>query len=114
VCRHESFEIFGGDSPGMKTEYKYFSFVKDKSVIKAAVWRCRRGSDIVGYKVLGTVKWHKRWRQYCFFPEPDTVLNVVCLEDMGHFIKQISVVQREFDKGVAEEADRKAALAPDV
>lgn len=110
MCRHESFETFGGDSPKMKTEYEYFYFVKDESVIKAAVWHCRKGADTA----LGVVKWHRPWHQYCFFPEPDTVFNAACLEDMGHFINQVSGVQREFDKGVAEEADRKAALVPDI
>ncbi len=94
----------------MKTEYEYFSFIKDESVTKAAVWHCRKGVEMV----LGVVKWHKYWRQYCFFPEPDTVFNVVCLEDLGHFINQISLVQKRYRAAVDEEDNRKAALAPDI
>lgn len=29
---------------------------------------------------LGVIRWFGRWRQYAYFPEPDTVLNPGCLE----------------------------------
>ena len=37
---------------------------------------------------LGLVKWHSRWRKYCFFPMSDTVFEQVCLRDIADFIEQ--------------------------
>jgi hypothetical protein len=37
--------------------------------------------------VIGVVKWYPHWRQYCFFPEPDTVFSVGCMNDINDFIK---------------------------
>jgi hypothetical protein len=31
---------------------------------------------------LGTIKWHGGWRQYCFYPEPHTLFNVGCMNDI--------------------------------
>lgn len=38
---------------------------------------------------LGVLKWYVSWRQYCFFPQPETVFNKGCLEDINHFITQL-------------------------
>lgn len=68
----------------MITDYKYIYFIKVEDKRKTSVWHCRsRGSD----NLLGIVKWYGRWRQYCFFPEPDTVFNVGCNEDINDFIR---------------------------
>lgn len=47
---------------------------------KTAIWRVvsRRRGD-----VLGIVQWFGRWRQYSFFPEPNTVFNQGCLKDIA-------------------------------
>ncbi len=37
--------------------------------------------------LLGVVRWYPRWRQYTFFPEPDTVWNPECLNDVCEFIR---------------------------
>jgi len=39
--------------------------------------------------VIGLVKWYGNWRQYCFFPEPDTVFNKICLKDICKFIESL-------------------------
>ena len=36
---------------------------------------------------LGVIKWFGRWRQYGFFPEPETVFNLECLNDIQSYIK---------------------------
>jgi hypothetical protein len=36
---------------------------------------------------LGTVKWHGPWRQYAFFPQPDTLYSAGCLNDVSSFIE---------------------------
>jgi len=35
---------------------------------------------------LGAVYWHPRWRQYCFFPDLDTVWSSGCLREVEAFI----------------------------
>ena len=37
---------------------------------------------------LGTIKWFSHWRQYCFFPERQTIWNKGCLADIQKFIEQ--------------------------
>ena len=33
--------------------------------------------------LLGVIKWFGAWRQYCFFPEENTLYNNECLKDNG-------------------------------
>lgn len=37
---------------------------------------------------LGVIQWFGRWRQYCFFPEGETVWSKGCLEDINKFIEE--------------------------
>jgi hypothetical protein len=53
---------------------------------KTAVWQCLNKSTDFS---LGTIQWHSAWRQYCFFPEWNTVFNRGCLEDINDFIQQL-------------------------
>ena len=70
----------------MKTDYEYIYFSKFEEKPKTSVWHCQnRGND----GLLGVVKWYGPWRQYCFFPEPDTVFNVTCHEDINDFMSQL-------------------------
>lgn len=41
------------------------------------------------HTILGEVKWHSHWRQYCFFPASDCVWSRDCLEDLALFIKEL-------------------------
>jgi hypothetical protein len=36
---------------------------------------------------LGEVKWFGRWRQYAFFPEPETVFEKHCMKDITNFLE---------------------------
>jgi hypothetical protein len=36
--------------------------------------------------IIGIIKWYGPWRQYCFFPEFDTVWNITCLTDVNEVI----------------------------
>lgn len=33
--------------------------------------------------LLGTIKWFGRWRQYTFFPEPETTFNTDCMASIS-------------------------------
>lgn len=70
----------------MITDYKYIYFVKIEDKPKTSVWWCRSKKN---GGILGEVKWYGPWRQYCFFPEPDTVFNVTCHDDINNFIRQL-------------------------
>ena len=37
--------------------------------------------------LLGKVKWYGPWRQYCFYPEPDTIFNTECLGEIATLLK---------------------------
>lgn len=37
--------------------------------------------------ILGVIKWFGRWRQYSFFPRPETIFNTECLNDIVNYIK---------------------------
>lgn len=38
-----------------------------------------------GY-LLGKIKWYGAWRQYCFYPEPETIFNTGCMDDIQRVI----------------------------
>ena len=39
--------------------------------------------------VLGKIKWYGPWRQYCFFPSPNSVFNSGCMTDIQNAIKEL-------------------------
>lgn len=38
---------------------------------------------------LGEIRWFGRWRQYAFFPEPNTVYEKQCMQDITNFLKKL-------------------------
>jgi len=70
----------------MKTIYKYVYFEVIEEKPKTKVWGCFTNA---GHSKLGEVKYYI-WRQYCFFPTPDTVFSTGCLDDIKHFIGQLN------------------------
>jgi len=74
----------------MKTKYKFIHFVNvgsDDQLFKGlvcwAVKNNRHGS------LLGQIEWCPAWKQYCFFPEHNTIFNNSCLSDIQHLIGQL-------------------------
>lgn len=39
---------------------------------------------------LGQVKWNGAWRQYCFYPDPDTHWSRGCLKEVYDFIEKLT------------------------
>jgi len=76
----------------MKYRYIEFKLLEKKS--KTSVWECLNINSSVR---LGIVKWYPYWRQYCYFPEKDTVYSVGCLEDINDFITQL-MMERKIKK----------------
>jgi len=82
----------------VKTHFKYIYFIKIEDKIKTSVWHCLSQSN---HAVLGVVKWYGPWRQYCFMPEPNTVFNISCNNDINEFIQGL-MDERKSGKGGKE------------
>lgn len=70
----------------MKTKYKYIHFALLERKTKTDVYVCLNNKS---NNSLGLVKWYPAWRQYCFYPSPNTVFNKGCMEDINDFITQL-------------------------
>lgn len=70
----------------MKTQFQHIHF-DDVSHLyprrKTSVYECWNN---LGDTLLGVVKWYFPWRQYCFYPEGDTILAKSCLVDISYFV----------------------------
>lgn len=62
---------------------KYLIFVLKERKPKTEVWEVRTKSD---NSLLGIIKWYAQWRQYCFFPEQETVWSFGCVDDIRFFL----------------------------
>lgn len=38
---------------------------------------------------LGVVKWHGPWRQFCFYPERETIFNATCMTEIQNVIAEL-------------------------
>ena len=56
---------------------------RDGRLPKTQTWSVDSRSG--GYR-LAIIKWYRAWRQYTLFPEPNTVWNKTCLQDVNAFI----------------------------
>lgn len=74
----------------MKTEYKHIYFIKAEDDIgtEPETWWCYHNDSTI---CLGAVKWGKEWgkEQYCFHSEHGSFFSISCLDDIGHFSKQL-------------------------
>jgi len=44
---------------------------------------------------LGSIKWYGAWRQFCFYPEPFTIWNHGCLDDIRDFLLSLKKIRAE-------------------
>jgi len=64
----------------------YLEFLEQPSIgRKTRIWSCVSKTQ---HTELGVIKWFAQWRQYVFYPAPDTLFNTGCLGDIEKFIKQ--------------------------
>ena len=45
--------------------------------------------------VLGQIKWFGQWRQYCFYPSPDTIFNPECMADISKVINELMLERKK-------------------
>jgi len=71
-------------------EYKYIAFRSDNEILlkrkKRPDYECRNRRDGT---LLGLVCWCPTWKQYCYYPEADTMYSEGWLEDIADFIKKL-------------------------
>ena len=67
-------------------ESKYLHVVELESKSKTKVYavHSKHHGDL-----LGIIKWYAPWRQYCFFPEPETVWSNSCLREIIDFVGKL-------------------------
>lgn len=80
----------GNEVTGMNVELyketKYLAFVTapQKGKTKIITIINKHHQD-----VIGEIKWHGNWRQYCFFPIGDTIWNRGCMKDIDDVITEL-------------------------
>jgi hypothetical protein len=87
------FEIIMNETNDGK--YKYISFEEFVTDRKTKTFFCRNNKS---NSILGVVKWHGPWRQYCFFPTASTIFSKGCLADIQNFIVQITSERKMHDQ----------------
>jgi len=70
----------------MKPKIKYIEFNLLEQKPKTNVYAVR---NIKAQMIIGYIKWHCAWRQYCFFPLEGTIFSEGCLEDIIEFINSL-------------------------
>ncbi len=79
---------------------KWINFVEEEPLDKQKTKRftvCNKKSLFP----IGTVKWYGPWRQYCFFPNANTVYEQQCLLDITKFIHHL-MLERKMKKALIE------------
>ena len=62
---------------------------------KTYIFTVRRDDKTGMAHLIGTISWWGAWRQYVFFPGPDTLWAVSCLDGITKFLKEINKQHRE-------------------
>lgn len=55
---------------------------------------------------LGEIYFYSRWRQFNFYPNPDTTFNNACLLDIAAFLSKINGQMAVVNEAIAEVAAR--------
>jgi hypothetical protein len=75
---------------------KYIRFDRKESKGKTNVYEV---VNISGEYSLGIIKWKGAWRQYCFFPNAETVWNNACLSEVLNFLNQLMAERKRKKNG---------------
>ena len=68
----------------MKSKYMEFDKIGDTG--KTEIWNILSKSSSF---ILGQIKWYGAWRQYCFYPSPNSVFNNTCMQEIIQFIANL-------------------------
>ena len=78
-----------GSDKNAAATYKYFN------VFAEALKPGRKTQDYTvvnrsSGSIIARIRWYGSWRQYCFFPEGETVWSDGCLTDVQQFIERLA------------------------
>jgi hypothetical protein len=71
---------------------KYIDFDLVQILPKTSIWAVRNTTSKL---IIGYIKWYPGWRQYCFFPNSETVFSLGCLHDINEFIITATMLKNE-------------------
>ena len=74
----------------MKSKYIYFIEIETEK--KTKEFLIMNSSKEIQ---IGVIKWYSPWRQYCFFPENETIFNIDCLKNIEYFIKDLMIERKK-------------------
>lgn len=43
--------------------------------------------------VIGHIAWYGPWRKYSYFPEPETVMEAQCMQEIAVFLRTITIAR---------------------
>lgn len=68
----------------IRAKWLYFKPMTQTKTRKTKVWLVL---TLYGETLLGQIRWHAAWRKYAFFPEPRTLFEPDCLDDLASFLR---------------------------
>jgi len=74
----------------MKKKYQYIYFREANDYESRSVSKSYDCINIKKGHKLGHVRWNPGWRQYCYYPVAQATYSSGCLNDIAHFISQLS------------------------
>jgi hypothetical protein len=77
----------------MREELPFLQFVDERKSEsgKTIIWTVKN----LNGSPLGLISWKGQWRKYAFFPAPDTVFDLNCLNEICVFLKEQTEAHRK-------------------
>jgi hypothetical protein len=74
----------------IERETEFLEFIVAGQRPRTFIWEVRSRSG----NCLGTVAWYSAWRQYVFYPDPETLYNHQCLDEIRRFVVDMTDLQK--------------------
>ena len=87
--------------PKWEGTYVLFELLGVSDSGKTQLWTVFPKMNSTNY--LGTVQWFAHWRKYAFYPNPETVYEETCLNDISTFIKMLTRKHKSSTKSQKDE-----------
>jgi hypothetical protein len=81
----------------LNSEGTYIQFVEAQCPkgYKTRAWNIAPKDEGPNYHWIGGVRWYAPWRKYCFFPQPNTVYEQLCLREIADFCERETAAHKE-------------------
>ena len=76
-----------------------FFEVVEQPLLKGRSTHTYRIRNLAGQYEIGLIKWYPQWRQFCFFPSPDTVWSKGCVQGIRAAINHITNLRAKAKAG---------------